>query len=206
MSKSESKSVQGELKAPPAPLTGGAIPLGDSGAESVGHKTAQLPQGYREFLWHVHSYTNEYIRFSDAKSGVALAFAITALGSLHATGLVSNLLDVPRSDWGLPAWLTLLAAVLLVLGALSAAWSIRPRLQNAQPEGFIYWEGVRAHASGTDFHRAFARQSDADLDQHLAEHVHVLSRIASRKYYWSAWAVLLTMAGASLGGMLVVLA
>ena len=72
---------------------------------------------------------------------------------------------------------------------------MRPQLDNKQPRGFVFWESVRAHDSASEFHIAYSRQSEADLDAHLAEHLYALSTITSKKFYWSAWGVKSGMAG-----------
>ena len=153
------------------------------------------PRGLRDFLWKVHAYTNEYIRFSDTKSGVVVAFSLTVLGALGATKHFNPLGSVSVGGWSTINWATGGAALLLVTATLSAAWSMRPRLWNPQSKGFIFWESIKAHETAADFKSSLAQQSEADLNTHLAGHLHVLAAVASRKYFWSDVAMLLAAAG-----------
>ena len=74
-----------------------------------------------------------------------------------------------------------------------------------QPKGFVFWESVRAFENAAEFYSVLGMQTDSDLDRHLAEHVHALAGIAKRKFYCSAWSVLLALVGGVLTGIAVVL-
>ena len=201
MSKIDESKLRTGLKDPPAPLV---VPTPDEpqpDEQSLGYGAVTLPTGHRDFLWKVHSYTNDYIRFSDAKSGVVIGFAAATLGALYATGAFATIRATTPGDWSALDKTLLAAVAFLVAGALAAAWSMRPRLDDKQPRGFVFWESVRAHDSASEFHLAYSRQSEADLDAHLAEHLYALSTITSKKFYWSAWGVLCGMAGGLLAGI-----
>jgi hypothetical protein len=205
MTESSDSASVASLKDPPAPIVGSISERVRPDDHAAGQKVQALPPGHREFLWQTHRYTNEYIRFSDAKSGIAIAFSLAALGALYETGSFEALVAAPIRQWTTYDQWVAAATVLLVFAGLSAGWSIRPRLSNKQPRGFIFWESVRAHESETEYHAALARQTEADLDRHLAAHQYTLSSVTSRKFYWSAWSVLLTLAGMLLAGVLIAL-
>lgn len=126
------------------------------------------------------------------------------MGALGASDSLDALVSTARKEWSSLDWAAMGALVLLALSAISAAWSVRPRLKNTQPRGFIFWENIKAHQTDAEFHSSLARQSEADLDRHLAGHLHILATVTSRKFYWSAWAVLLAMAGGVLTGAVLV--
>jgi len=151
---------------------------------------------HREFFWKVHEYTNEYIRFADAKAGVGIVFCGAMLSVLYSNGLHKPLLTTPVVAWHLRDAVAAAAFVLLALGALAAACSIRPRLPNSQPKGFIFWESVRAHPDGESFADAAASEGMDALGRHLAVHLHIIAGIASRKYWWAQASILVTIAGA----------
>ena len=105
-----------------------------------------------DFLWNVHSYTNEYIRFADTKAALTVAWATALLGVLYAERVHA----VPNPETGF--WVTsLLAAAALCAGFVLSVWSILPRLlcnpiARSSPKntktiatksvGLIYWGDV----------------------------------------------------------------
>jgi hypothetical protein len=172
----------------PAPVT---LP-----AQPPPHALAVMKADQREFLWKVHEYTNEYIRFADAKAGAVAVFCGALLGVLYSNELHKPLFTAPLGAWQLRDAVAAAAFVLLALGALAAAFSIRPRLPNPQPKGFIFWESVRAHPDGVSFANAAASESMDALGRHLAVHLHTIAGIASTKYWWGQVSILVTIAGA----------
>ena len=155
----------------------------------------------REFLWHVHEYTNEHIRFADTKAGAVIVFCSALLGVLYGQGMHHALLERGFGEWGLAMWLAAIAFLFLAGGALFAAWSIFPRLTNPQPKGFIFWESVRAHPDGECFADAVAAESPEELGRHLAAHLRALAGIATRKFWWVQMSVGLAIVGAVAAAM-----
>ena len=132
MSKIDESKLRTGLKDPSAPLV---VPTPDEpqpDEQSLGYGAVTLPTGHRDFLWKVHSYTNDYIRFSDAKSGVVIGFAVATLGALYATGAFATIRATTPGDWSALDQTLLAAVAFLVAGALAAAWSMRPRLDDKQ--------------------------------------------------------------------------
>jgi hypothetical protein len=158
------------------------------------------------FLWDVHRYTNEYIRFADTKAAF-IATACTALiGSLVASSMFESCCRSSFNGMTDIQWFAALALVLLSFAVLIAVWSIRPRLPGRNPSGgFIFWESVTAHSSAASFTKAFARLSEADRTKALAEHVFVLASIAKRKYTLVGWAVWLGLPGGLIAPVVVLL-
>ena len=183
----------GSIPPPPGAMTG--QPEASSPAEL-----------FSEFGWNVHSYMNEYIRFADAKAG-----AVFTIGSAILTGLwVSNAHDTLTSvavrDWSSRAYVTALAILLLFAGLLAAGIVVRPRLTSTEQQpGFIFWDRVLRHGSGSRYWDALDKQTGVALARELADHVYDLSVVARRKYRWVSLAVNATLVGAVLAGALVLL-
>ena len=154
-----------------------------------------------DFLWNTHKYLNDSIRFADTKAGFTVALTCTIVGALFAGKLHDLFLLAAPKQWPPIAWLS--AAAFLGLGASIAcgAWTIRPRLSNKQPKGFLYWGGVTEHGSPETFWAEMKNQSQEALVEHLAHHVFCLSEISRVKYLW-AW---VAMTFGALGGLLAAL-
>jgi hypothetical protein len=152
------------------------------------------------FLWEVHKYTNEYIRFADTKA-VFTAGATTALiGGLAASSVFDSCLKVSFCQWsvlqriGFAGLLLLSAAVALSIAA------IRPRLWNKTPLGFIFWNSIAVHGSAIQFTRAVHNSTDKERCEAVSNHLFVLASIAKRKYAYVAWAIYTAVLGGSLAG------
>src|SRR5437763_11946832 len=65
----------------------GPTPMKPTPAASVPAPAAPAgpPAPSLEFLWKVHSYTNDYIRFADTKAGIALALVAGLLATLFGS-------------------------------------------------------------------------------------------------------------------------
>ena len=154
-----------------------------------------LDAEHREFVWKVHEYTNEFIRFADAKAGVAIVFCGALLSGLYSARLHRPLLSRPIGAWHVGDVLAAAAFVLLALGTLAAVVAIRPRLHNPQPKGFIFWDSIRAHPNGDAFADAVATEPMDGLGRHLAAHLHVIAGIASEKYGWAHASIFMAIIG-----------
>lgn len=152
-----------------------------------------------EFLWNVHGYVNEYIRFADTKATIALAIA----GSIASTVLakVHDGLGGGMGAWGLLQWSAVLSMMLLGLSALTAAWVVVPTRGENQRKGFLYWVRIRKHESPESYATAAEALPDAQQSKEIAEHIYVLAGIASDKYLWLNISMWLGLPGAIIGAL-----
>jgi hypothetical protein len=99
-----------------------------------------------EFVWKVHSYTNDYIRFADAKAGamitwcaglIALLFTIKAQNRFMDTGPTFTGIDFEATALG---FLAVSAFILLAFSVLFGFLTVLPRLWDvdAVPES-VTW-------------------------------------------------------------------
>ncbi len=135
------------------------------------------------FLWNVHKYVNDYIRFADTKANIILGFSVALLGVLKATGAAVQLRTPPQT-WTLYSWSSFLAVALLVGAVCFAAISVVPRLQNPSGLGYLFWDAIGQHQSGKEFWEGLQGLKGEDLAKELAYHLFVICGIATKKYNW----------------------
>lgn len=171
------------------------------------HTKGPSAESTAEFLWNVHSYLNEYIRFADAKAVVVIAWASALFGALHSAD-AHHFLDPRTFTLTSPEfWLSLhgigafLGFALLTGSFTVAVGSIIPRLWDGTKPGFIFWGNVLRYAGPADFYSALL--NEPDLPRHLAEHIYTLARIATTKYSRIAWAIRLAFLGSIAAGLTV---
>jgi hypothetical protein len=152
-----------------------------------------------DFLWKVHSYTNDYIRFADTKAAVVIAWASALVSGLY--GLKAHHFLAPaKFDTADPAlWPTLqggLAAtafLFLGLAFVMAMAVVMPRLWTKKTTGFIFWEDILGHVSGTALLNDLERSQETK--KHLADHLFQIAQISRRKYRRLRWAIGFSLVG-----------
>ncbi|MGA2538798.1 MAG: Pycsar system effector family protein [Terracidiphilus sp.] len=158
-----------------------------------------------DFLWNVHGYTNDYIRFADSKA----AFVATAVTGLIAALVASHVFDalnrLPISAWPARSWLGFSALLLLVVALVFAVVAIRPRLHSSVPKGLIYWKSVVRHGNDTTFAAHIKTITPSAVEVNLSRHVFELARICSRKYFWANLSLLIGLAGGIEAGAAILL-
>lgn len=159
-----------------------------------------------EFLWEVHRYTNEYIRFADTKA-VFIAGASTALiGSLVASSIFDSCFRTPLCSWTKLQWMGVVGLVLLAISLGLSIAAIRPRLWNKTSVGFIYWGSITGHGTAQHFAQEARVMSDRDKAVAIAYHLYMLATIAKRKYSYVDKALIIgLLGGVSTGIILFVL-
>src|ERR1035438_4657900 len=146
------------------------------------------------FLWNVHKYVNDYIRFADGKANIIFGFSVALLGGLKVIGSLKQL-TVLLWSW-IPSTVFSLVAVVLLIGAIAfAALSVIPRLQNPPGRGHIFWGAIREHRSADEFWNGLKSRTEDELAKELAGHLFVLSGVANKKYTW-----LVLSTGCAIGG------
>ncbi len=153
----------------------------------------------REYLWKAHSYTNDYIRFADAKAGFCVGIASAILWALFAAKCHDLFITFAPLQWTPLAWLSFGSFLSLVSSIVFAIIAVRPRLWTHSPKGFIFWQSVVEYDGPDDFTEAFKALGPEDLGVHLAHHLYSLAKVAASKYTWVNRAILTGTAGALFG-------
>ncbi len=96
------------------------------------------------FLWNVHSYINEYIRFADTKAELVIGWITAITGGLLAVQFQKKL-----NLCHMAGIASSIGFGLLVLSFVFAFLVLLPRLRTSQPKGFIFWRSIRASGSRT---------------------------------------------------------
>lgn len=156
-----------------------------------------------DFLWKIHGYTNDYIRFADTKAGFAAGAALAIMGALVASHLFDSLWVTPLTNLNCRVWFGALALLLLLLSAFFAMMAIRPRLKSDVPKGFIFWESVILHGSGIAYAAECKKLSLVDMELNVSRHIYALAAICTRKYFWTSIAIWTGLTGALLAGALI---
>jgi hypothetical protein len=151
-----------------------------------------------DFLWKVHGYTNDYIRFADSKA----AFVVAIVGGLISICLSSHLYDHLRQssfrDWPVRSWIGIIALAFLLCSFSSALLAIRPRLQTNEKKGMIFWVSVTRHKNDLVYAASANQLTSEELETNVSRHIYALAAICTRKYYW----VNLSMIVGTLGGLM----
>lgn len=144
-----------------------------------------------DYLWKVHEYTNEYIRFADSKAAILLAASGGLLGWLWSvqTGRPEG---APKT---VAFWLAWIAMSCLLGAAVASALVIAPRLATKQTAGFLYWGSIMAHQGREVFMKNMKAKRPVDLQEYLGNHLFELACIASAKYRALARGIWLGLAG-----------
>ncbi len=201
--------------APPEPLPGASSgPTGDGSVSGVQPELSASTSAVesnvdgptrQDFLWHVHEYLNEYVRFADSKAAFAGTIAGAVLAALYGAQAHIPLLQGPPNAWAFSSWLTLLGALGLLACVGLAAWVVAPRLGSSQPKAFIYWQGIAEHCSQDEFRAGFATLSTGDMTDHLLGHVFDLAtKVCVPKYALVRWCIWCLCLGALLSGVALV--
>lgn len=153
----------------------------------------------QDFLWHVHEYVNEYIRFGDAKAAFAGTFASGLLAVLYSSRAHAEALQVPCRQWSVATWLAVPASVFLAASVVLALLTVRPRLRSSQSKGFIFWGNIAAHRKVDVFQASFHSQSEEALNDQLLHHLFDLSQKVCLPKYRQ---ISLSIATLGIGGLL----
>jgi len=154
-----------------------------------------------EFLWKVHSYINEYVRFADTKAGFCVALAAAVMGALYSAKAHTQFMGTPPLQWPLLAWLSIAAFAALFASIVFAVSAVRPRLWIHSSKGLIFWDSISKHGSPEAFSSAVLNEPASELDSHVAHHLYSLSAVCRRKYKYVNAAILAGVLGGGLGAI-----
>ncbi|WP_114856563.1 Pycsar system effector family protein [Brachybacterium sp. YJGR34] len=150
---------------------------------------------------------NEWIRHSDAKAGVTLAFT-----GVLATMTFNLVKDFQPRDAMFDA-VTVAACVLLVLTAALCAWTLTPRLKDRDTDNEainrLFFASIDRHFRGErKRYSEVLRTLTADpveLVADLADQIHANARIATVKATCARWAIRSALAAGAAVALLAVL-
>ncbi len=138
-----------------------------------------MSQPHRDFLWKVHDYVSNNTRFADTKAALAFAFSSGLLSWITA----HHARFADAAAFGFFSTLLLWAGVTCLLSStLLFAWALIPRLWARTQKGLIFWEQVALYDSGEAYNAALSKTDEKGLEQALADHIHIMARLASRKF------------------------
>jgi Family of unknown function (DUF5706) len=157
------------------------------------------------FLWDVHKYTNDYIRFADTKAAFMVAVSTALIGTLVSSSVFDSSFHQNLCHWTVYRWSAWGGLLLLICSLLSGVMVIRPRLWNKANPGYIFWNSVVAHRTPERFAVALGKLSAADRTRQVSDHLFILARIAERKYTLVAFGLLSGTIGGLLTGAVLLL-
>jgi hypothetical protein len=154
-----------------------------------------------DFLWEVHKYTNEYIRFADTKAAFVAGVSTALIGSLVESSLFDSAFCVAPCHWSKLQWVGILAIVLLALSIGLNIAAIRPRLWNNRTVGFIFWGSICGHETAHAFTHAVRGLTTDEMTKSLSEHLFILASIAKRKFEYVDRSIYAGVAGGVLASI-----
>ncbi len=211
----QTAQVQPALAPPPAealPLLHQATTTGEGRAPAavaqptivavpLAAPTAAPLHSRQEFLWSVHAYINEYIRFADSKAGFCVALDAAVMGALYTAGTHTQFMTAPPLQWTLLAWISFAAFAALFASIVLAVSAVRPRLWIQSTKGLIFWDSITKHGNPDAFTNAVVSEPVPELDTHLAHHLYSLSTVCRRKYKYVNVSIVTGVLGGILGAI-----
>jgi hypothetical protein len=158
-----------------------------------------------QFLWEVHRYTNEYIRFADTKAAF-IAVTVTALiGGLVSSSILDSCFREGPCLWHPLQWLGLIGLTLLTASLILSIIAIQPRLWNDAEIGYIFWESVALHGTRQKFSNAARELTSQDRTTQISDHLYTLASVAKRKFHYVKLAIYTGFGGGLLTGIVLFL-
>jgi len=167
----------------------------DRRSKNLGNSPDLENEAAGPFLWNVHSYINEYIRFADTKAALVIAYGSALAGVFYAKGLHKAPLACPINRWDERLALSALAIGLVLTSVLVAVIAIMPQLRSSGRKGIVFWNDIVAHKNSDGYHGAVAGLPPQELLRQLSRHVYFLSVIARRKYVLTRVSMIGSLAG-----------
>jgi hypothetical protein len=187
--------------------------------------SSEQRKAVRDFLWKAHDGVMNDIRFADTKAVMAIGFCSAMISGMFAAGL-PRFLRAGLSLKPIGVYETLMAfgtglALLMLGGAcVAATWAFVPRLwdrhipswrarvkhvfwrEPSSTRGYLYWEHIRAHMNPAEFWKQISQLQEEELMEKVAEHLFVLSCVATEKYMSLTRSVGLALPGGALAAIL----
>lgn len=177
-----------------------------------------------DFLWKVHSYTNDYIRFADQKAGLVLAVESGLIAAMYAAKLHHacsltrfNFQERTVADTAL-GFVSFIGFLFLGVGVGFALFAIAPRLWTqvwstfrerlynslsvGTLAGSVFWKEVLANGNAVAYLARVRGLDEAGREDAVGRHVYVLAGVANAKFGW----INLSLAFGAVGGLFAVAA
>jgi len=148
-----------------------------------------------KYLWEIHKYTNDYIRFADTKAGFIAGVSTALIGSLVSSSLFDSCFRIGLCGVSRMQWMGLLGLLLLATSVAFSITAIRPRLWNDTPVGFIFWGSLIGHKTAKNYTRAVNQLDAHERSTSISDHLFILASIAQRKYTFIDRALFAGLAG-----------
>ncbi|TSI16185.1 Pycsar system effector family protein [Brevibacterium aurantiacum] len=169
--------------------------------------TAPSPQPNPDQAWKLLGLINEWIRHSDAKAAVTLAFS-GVLGTM-----IFNLVNGFEHRTPLFGGLVVLASLLLVATVSLCAWTLTPRVndKDADPQDInrIFFASITRHFEGARprFQGVLNEltANPGELINDLADQIHANAKISTIKAKYVKWAIRAALATSAAVACLAVL-
>ncbi len=165
------------------------------------------PEPNPDHAWKLLSLVNEWIRHSDAKAGVTLAF-VGVLGTMLFNLVREFTQRSPIFDVVVVA-----ACALLVLTAALCGWTLTPRVndKDAAPEAInrVFFASIARHFRGdrpgyTEVLGTLTADP-RELVRDLADQVHANAKIATLKAKYVKWAIRSALAAGACGAAVAII-
>ncbi|MGY4647680.1 Pycsar system effector family protein [Mycobacterium sp. URHB0021] len=137
--------------------------------------------------WTTLGNVNDWVRHAETKAGYLLAAAGVSGGVLY------NLVKSEQHPSGWFSFVSVMCCAGLVIAALSAIWSLIPRLKLRgleEPTSLLYYSHI-VRKFGTDG-QAYADSlrtllsDDIELTSEIAKQTHSIATVARHKYRWAS--------------------
>jgi hypothetical protein len=177
-----------------------------------------------DFLWHIHAYSNDYVRFADQKAGLILAIETGLVAALYSAKLhkacsISRLsyenatvFETALGSFAALAFAGLLVAVICSVKAImprlwhdfrpSLMARLRTRLANGMDKGAIFWRQVLKNNDKEDYANYVVGLDRGRMANAVAYHIYSLAGVANAKFDW----INLSIAFGSVGAIFAILA
>lgn len=160
---------------------------------------SQQQQEFKQsYDYHKHNliYISDYIKFADAKAGVALSLNLVLLGFLGAEAKGIGLKNLSLLEVGLyMSLLLLLAAVYIFI------WKILwPRYPNST-DYYMSWGGIAAFSTKDDYLNRLKQkcENEEEFLKDMAIQNYDLARVATKKYFFLKVGFIFLTVGGLLG-------
>jgi hypothetical protein len=154
-----------------------------------------------KFLWDVHKYTNDYIRFADTKAAFVAAASTALIGTLVGSNVLDSCFRINACAWSVTQWVGFIGLLCLSASLFLSVYAIWPRLWNSTSVGYIFWESVAGHGTAEAFSRKVAELPATERTKATSDHLFALATVAKRKYEFVKLAIYAGMPGGVLAGI-----
>jgi hypothetical protein len=151
------------------------------------------------FLWNVHSYVNEYIRFTDTKAELVIGWTSAVAGALLAARFQDGFTTSFTGVLSFAGFMCLIAAFACAFHA------VFPRLVTTNLAGFTFWRSILAHKSKEVFLARVSEQNTPQLEREVAGHIWDLSHVCDAKFACVNRSIVLAFVGSVLCGLMYLL-